>query len=268
MKSVAYNMDCVEGMKLLPDECIDMTITSPPYDDLRTYNGFVFDYKATLDQLFRVTKDGGVVCWIVQDQTVNGSKTGTSFRQALYAKEIGFNLHDTMIWEKDGFTAVGALVSRYAPVFEYIFIFSKGNPKTFNPIKDRLNIWVGRKNTGTLREPDGTTRAKSTLNKTLEEYGVRYNVWQINADHTRETDHPAVFPKRLVSDLMVSWSNEGDTILDPFLGSGTTRLVAYDNGRDFVGYEISEQYFKAEEERFEAYSSQMSLFGGLDDGIS
>lgn len=264
MKSVAYNMDCVEGMRLLPDGCIDMTITSPPYDDLRTYNGFVFDYKATLDQLYRVTKDGGVVCWIVADQTINGSETGTSFRQALYAKEIGFNLHDTMIWEKDGFSAVGALVSRYAPVFE----FSKGSPKTFNPIKDRRSIWAGRPKTGTIRNDDGSFRDMSSRGKIQAEMGIRYNVWQINADHTRETDHPAVFPKRLVRDLMVSWSNEGDTILDPFLGSGTTRLVAYDNGRDFIGYEISEQYFKAEEERFSVHTSQMSLFGGLDDGLS
>ena len=258
--NTAYNMDCVEGMKELPDKCIDMTITSPPYDNLRTYNGFVFDYKKTLDELWRVTADGGVVCWVVADQTVDGSKTGTSFKQALYAKEIGFNIHDVMIWEKGGFTAVGALVSRYAPVFEYIFVFSKGTPKTFNPIKDRKNISAGSKISGNLMLPDGTTRKKSNQGKVISDYGVRFNVWHIPPESNNRTGHPAVFPQKLVCDLMMSWSNPGDTILDPFLGSGTTRIVSYDLDRNFIGYEISEEYFKAEEERFKTHTAKVKLF--------
>ena len=133
-------VDNVAGLKTLPDCSIDMTITSPPYDNLRTYNGFnQWDEVGTIRELFRVTKDGGVVVWIVNDSTVKGSETGTSFRQALRFMDEGFRLHDTMIWEKPSFTGTGSLAVRYAPVFEYMFVFSKGKPKTFNPIKDKPN---------------------------------------------------------------------------------------------------------------------------------
>lgn len=139
--NVAYNMDCVEYMKTAPDEIIDLTVTSPPYDNIREYHGFIFDYEATISELFRITKTGGVVVWIVSDQTVDGSETGTSFKQALCAKEVGFNLHDTMIWRKE--TCAFPEATRYYPIFEYMFIFSKGKPKTYNPIMDRKNIWGG-----------------------------------------------------------------------------------------------------------------------------
>ena len=137
--------DCLEVMKTFPSGIIDLTVTSPPYDNLRIYNNYSFNFEEIAKQLLRVTKDGGVVVWIVGDATINGSETGTSFRQALHFKDIGFNLHDTMIWNKGTFTAVGALSTRYAPVFEYMFVLSKGQPKTFNPIKDRQNKTFGRK---------------------------------------------------------------------------------------------------------------------------
>lgn len=143
--------DCLEVMKTLPRNSIDLTVTSPPYDNLRTYNGYSFDFEGIAIELYRVTKDGGVVIWVVGDATINGSETGTSFRQALHFKDIGFNLHDTMIWNKGTFTAVGALTSRYAPVFEYMFVLSKGQLKTFNPIKDRKNKHFGRTKHGTFR---------------------------------------------------------------------------------------------------------------------
>ena len=260
LKSIAKCCDCVDGMKELPDECIDMTITSPPYDYIRTYNGFSFDYKKTLDELFRVTKQGGVVAWIVADQTVNGSETGTSFRQALYAKEIGFNLLDTMIWEKDGFTDVAGLRYRYASVFEYIFILTKGYPKIFNPIKDRENKNVGKAISGTIRQSDGTTKRMSNEGKTYGEYGIRFNIWHCTSFSDRDTNHPAPFPPKLVRDLMVSWSNEGDTIMDPFLGSGTTRKVAWEMNRNFIGFEISEEYFNKQEEVCQAMMAQTRLF--------
>lgn len=260
LKSIAKCCDCVDGMRDLPDECIDMTITSPPYDNIRTYNGFSFDYKQTLDGLFRVTKQGGVVAWIVADQTVNGSETGTSFRQALYAKEIGFNLLDTMIWEKDGFTDVAGLRYRYASVFEYIFIFTKGYPKTFNPIEDRANIYAGKPSHGTIRQADGTFKPRSTEGKLHRDFGVRYNIWKIDRVHDNKSEHPAPFPAKLVRDLMVSWSNEGDTILDPFLGSGTTRKVAWEMNRNFIGFEISEEYFQRQEEDCQAMMDQGRLF--------
>lgn len=143
---IILNMDCVEAMKLMPDECIDLTVTSPPYDNLRTYNGFTWNFESTAQELYRITKEGGVVIWIINDETIKGNETGTSFKQALYFKEIGFNLHDTMIWEKPTFTDTGSLKVRYGNAFEYMFVFTKKYCKSFNPIKDRTNKCAGEKN--------------------------------------------------------------------------------------------------------------------------
>ena len=253
------NKDCVEGMALLNAESVDLTVTSPPYDNLRTYNGFNFDYKETFNQIYRVTKQGGVCVWIVADQTINGSESGTSFRQALYAMEIGFNLHDTMIWEKT--TCAFPEQNRYSPLFEYMFVFSKGKPKTFNPIQDRKNKWGGSYVHGTFREADGTLRGRSATWKDVEikEYGARYNVWNITEEKTNKTGHPAVFPLQLAEDHIKSWSNKGDMVLDPFSGSGTTAIAAYNLGRDFIGYEIDKEYYTQALKRIEDDTAQIRL---------
>ena len=87
------NGNCVDVMDVFPANSIDMTITSPPYDNLRIYKGFSFPFDSVARQLFRITKEGGVVVWIVSDATIDGSETCTSFRQALKFVECGFNLH-------------------------------------------------------------------------------------------------------------------------------------------------------------------------------
>jgi site-specific DNA-methyltransferase (adenine-specific) len=250
----------MEYMKTLPDDTIDLTVTSPPYDNLRTYNGYTFDYKKTLSELFRVTKRGGVVVWVVNDQTVDGSESGTSFKQALFAKECGFNLHDTMIWEKDSCAFPEQV--RYYPLFEYMFIFSKGNPKTFNPIMDRRNKWGNTKVHGTFRNPDGTLKERSTTWKdvSVKEFGARFNVWHIPCEKQNKTGHPAVFPVQLAKDHIISWSNPQDLVFDPFLGSGTTRIAAWDTDRNFVGCEIDRTYYEKQEERFRMFSAQGRLF--------
>lgn len=236
--------DNVTLMKTLPDNCIDLTVTSPPYDNLRTYEGFTWDFESVAKELFRITKDGGVVVWVVGDATVNGSETGTYFKQALYFMECGFKLHDTMIWEKPGFSAVGALKTRYAPVFEYMFIFVKGKLKTFNPIKDKPNVNAGRKIGGTIRQRDGTTKPMSTIGNIYGEFGQRYNVWKMDVVHQKgENKHPAPFPEQLANDHIISWSNEGDIVFDPFLGSGTTCKMAVLNNRHYIGFELSPKYF-------------------------
>lgn len=252
MKNKILNIDCVEGLKCLPDCCIDLTVTSPPYDDLRVYNGFSWDFEATARELYRVTKEGGVVVWIVGDATIKGSETGTSFKQALYFKECGFNLHDTMIWDKGGFTATGSLAVRYAPVFDYMFIFSKGKIKTFNPIKDRKNKNAGVGIGTTIRQKDGTLRRKTGASeKKISEYGQRFNIWQIPSKLKKEemTAHPAPFPERLAKDHILSWSNEGDIVLDPFMGSGTTAKMAILNNRKYIGFEISKEYCEIAQQR-------------------
>ena len=237
-----YCMDNLQGMRELGKETVDLTVTSPPYDDLRNYNGYSFDFEKTARYLYNVTKQGGVVVWVVGDATKNGTESGTSFKQALYFKEIGFNLHDTMIWNKGGFSAVGALVTRYAPVFEYMFIFTKGKIKTFNPIKDRKTINGGKKASGTVRQKDGSTKPMSKV-MTINEYGQRYNIWDMSPQRQKGKDvHPAPFPEILAQDHILSWSNEGDLVLDPFMGSGTTAKMAKLNNRNFVGFEISQEY--------------------------
>ena len=244
------NIDNIDGLHALPDDSIDLTVTSPPYDNLRTYNGFSWDAENLIAELYRVTKPGGVVVWVVSDATVNGSETGTSFRQALAFMAAGFNLHDTMIWEKPTFTATGSLAVRYASVFEYMFVLSKGKPKTFNPIKDKPNKTVGKKKHGTIRQEDGSFKPMSSLGKATGEFGQRYNVWHMATDKSR-LGHPAPFPYDLARDHIISWSNPGDIVLDPFMGSGTTAVACIDTGRNYIGFEISAEYCDIAKRRIE-----------------
>ena len=245
--------DCLEVMKTLPSGSIDLTVTSPPYDNLRTYNGYTFDFENIAKELYRVTKDGGVVVWVVGDATINGSETGTSFRQALYFKDIGFNLHDTMIYQKNNFANPSS--NRYHQIFEFMFVLSKGKPKTFNPIKDRKNVCAGESNWGInkARQKDGSFKERPK--KIVSEYGMRYNIWEYMTSKGFATkdnlaySHPAIFPEKLAHDHIISWSNENDTVLDCFMGSGTTGKVAKQLNRNFIGIEISSQYLEIAKER-------------------
>ena len=259
------NGNCLDLLKELPDECIDLTVTSPPYDDLRTYKGYTWEFEKIASELFRVTKIGGVVVWIVSDATIQGSETGTSFKQALYFKGIGFNLHDTMIWYKDTFSFPDN--TRYGNSFEYMFIFSKGIPKSINKICDRKNKWSGTKVHGTSRNVDGTTFRKSNDNKTeVKEFGERFNVWNIPSEKRNKSGHPAVFPKKLAQDHILSWSNKGDIVLDPFMGSGTTAIASIETKRHFIGFEISEEYCEIAKKRIEFEADrQISFDDWLED---
>ncbi len=240
-------MDCVQGMKLLDDCSVDLTVTSPPYDNLRSYKGFEFDFESVAKELYRVTKQGGVVVWIVGDATVKGSETGTSFKQALYFKEIGFNLHDTMIYSKGGQGATGS-VHGYWQDFEYMFVFVKDKIKTFNPIEDRRNKVKPRKKEESQghRFRDGNVKGKRIIER--KEFGRRFNIWTYHESGTR-TNHPAVFPEQLANDHIISWSNPNDIILDPFMGSGTTAKMAKANNRNYIGFELSEEYCQIAEQR-------------------
>jgi len=235
-ESVQFMKDNIEN------NFVDLTVTSPPYDNLRTYKGFEFDYKSMLKELYRITNIGGVVVWVVGDATIKGSETGTSFKHALYAKEIGFNLHDTMIYLKNQLAFPDS--NRYYNAFEYMFVFSKGKPKIFNPIKDRKNISAGRDVNGCEREKDGSLRKiRSCAGNIIKEYGIRWNYWLVyNQKRGIETKHPAIFPEQLAQDHILSWSNEGDIILDPMCGSGTVAKMAFLNNRKFIGIDTSEEY--------------------------
>jgi site-specific DNA-methyltransferase (adenine-specific) len=204
--------------------------------------------------------DGGVVVWNVKDSTANGSESGTSFRQALFAMECGFNLHDTMIWSKDAFAYPD--VARYCDTFEFVFVFSKGKPRAFNPIFDRKNKWAGTKVHGTSRKADGTMYEKSNNKKSdVKEFGMRFNVWDIPTEKkSGGVGHPAMMPERLAHDMILSWSNEGDIVLDPFMGSGTTGRMCVKTKRDFVGIDISENYVELARRRIEHLTNAPTLF--------
>ena len=239
--------DCLEVMPLIPEKSIDMILTSPPYDNLRTYNGYTFNFEGIAKELFRVLKDGGVCVWVVGDATIKGSETGTSFKQALYFKEIGFNLHDTMIWEKHSFNH-DPRNKRYKQHFEYNFILSKGKPKTYNEIKDVPVKSAGKRYKSSKRLPNGEIRDYGYI--TMNDFQARSNIWKIGQDTTNK--HPASFPEKLAEDHILSWSNEGDIILDPMAGSFTTCKMAKINKRNFIGIEISEEYCEIGRKRINA----------------
>ena len=239
-----YNGDCLEVMKTLEDNSIDLTVTSPPYDNLRTYNGYTFDFEGIAKELYRVTKQGGVVVWVVGDATIKGSETGTSFKQALYFKEIGFNLHDTMIYQKINY--VPLTHDRYEQSWEYMFIFTKGKPSTFNPVK------IPCKGAGKLEKYGLERRQNHGASHSMRLYSdteyiatkntkIAPNIFSYTLGKEK-TGHPAPFPEKLAEDHILSWSNEGDTVLDPMAGSGTTLKMAKKNNRNYIGIEISEEY--------------------------
>ena len=239
------NMDCLEGLKMLEDESIDLTITSPPYDDLRDYKGYACDIKKVVKELYRVTKRGGVCVWVINDRIKNGSKTLTSFRHALLFQDVGFNVNDVMIWNKTN-PMPQVRQPRYNQVFEYMFVFSKGKPKTFNP------IMVPCKTSGLLYKSTAKqiTTDKNRIHKemVINKEKVSPNIWDM-AVAQNKTSHPAVFPEELVYKHIISWSNEGDIVMDIFSGSGTTHKVALENNRRFIGFEIAKEYCDIEKER-------------------
>lgn len=261
--------DCSNALKRMTSNLVDLVITSPPYDYLRSYNGNIdqwsFEkFQNIARELYRVIKPGGVVVWIVADATVRGSETGTSFRQALYFIDCGFNLHDTMIWRKPNAGSVGAM-NRYENVFEYMFVFSKGKPKVAHIIKDRKNKGFGELQHGSIRQIDGSIRRTSGYGKrTIAEYGRRHNVWDVTPckSKTERLGHPAPFPKQLAYDHVVSWSDPDDVVLDPFMGSGTTGVVCANTGRKFIGIEIDAEYYAMSTERIEAAYFQNVSAGG------
>jgi len=244
--------DAVDVMKVMPPDSIDLVVTSPPYDELRNYNGYRFNFEGMAHGLFRVMKKGGVVVWIVGDQTIKGDETGTSFRQALYFKQVGFNLFDTMIYLKTPRGAVGNNKT-YWQAFEYMFMLSKGTPKTINLIKDRENKDERDGDNGTKRLHDGTLLKLKRAG--YSKYGRRTNVWEylIGKGHSASDDiaykHPAIFPEKLAQDHITSWSNPGDVVFDPMCGSGTTCKMARLHKRNFIGIDISSEYCKIAEER-------------------
>jgi site-specific DNA-methyltransferase (adenine-specific) len=253
--------DAKDELRKMADDSIDFILTSPPYDDLREYKGFDFSFHEIAHELYQVMKPGAVMVWIVGDATVHGGETLTSFRQALYFQEIGFLMHDTMIYQKNNFSNPSR--TRYHQIFEYMFVLAKGKPKTFNPLKDRKNVYAGYSTFGenTTRKKDGSFSPQRK--RTINDYGMRYNIWKGNTagqeNMCKHIAHPAVFPLWLARDHILSWTNPGDIVLDPFCGSGTSGVACRQLNRSFIGIDIEQSYIKMTRERIKKCSLQLSL---------
>lgn len=258
-----YCGDNCDVLGTMPRECIDLVVTSPPYDDLRTYGGHEWDFYGVAWQLKRVLKPGGVIVWVVNDKTEDGDETATSMKQALHFKQIGLRLHDTMVWHR---VCPFPEATRYQPAFEFMFVFSHGQPKAFNCIKDRRTSTGGTESVSRMeRQPDGTIR-RPERSFVRADFAARFNIWDIKAGWGQSAEekfafeHPAIFPEALARDHIRSWSNEGDVVLDPFSGSGTTLKMAREMGRRGIGIEINEEYCDIAVKRLQ----QRLLFGGMD----
>lgn len=252
-----YNEDCLKTMSKMPDCFVDLVLTSPPYDNLRDYNGYSFEFEKIANELYRIVKDGGIVVWVVGDATVKGSESGTSFKQALYFKEIGFNIHDTMIYQKKSCYAHDPRNKRYKAMFEYMFVFSKGKPKTYNEIKDVPNIHAGKVLKGTKgRDKNGNKR--KLKEQVISDFQARSNIWVVPS--SERSEHPAIFPEQLASDHIISWSNENELVYDCFGGSGTTAKMAHLLNRKWILSEISNEYVNLANKRLEPYIKKTNLF--------
>lgn len=240
----------VDVLATLPSECIDLVVTSPPYDNLRDYTGYEVAFPALVTQLVRVLKPGGVIVWVVGDATVKGSETGTSFRQALAFMDAGLRLHDTMIYEKNTSSFPAKRTgTRYTQIFEYMFVLSKGAPKNVTLLCDKENKWAGYTNWGknTTRTKEGTLEQTTDI-KPVPTHSPRTNIWKyvvgkgFNSSDKESHEHPAIFPEKLAEDHILTWSKEGDVVLDPFCGSGTTCKMAKRHHRTYLGIDISAEY--------------------------
>ena len=262
-----YNENNCDTMSRMEDESIDLTVTSPPYDKLRDYDGYEWNFELVAKELYRVTKIGGVVVWVVNDSTINGSETLTSFKQAIFFREnCGFNLHDTMFYRRQPRFPDD---KRYQNAIEYMFVLSKGEPKVINLIADKMNLTRGTKRIGASeRNIDGSMR-ESWLSKTggeIKDFGIRDNIWEIQTGYNQSSkdiiafDHPAIFPEQLAKDHILSWSNERELVYDPFMGSGTVAKMCILTNRNYVGSEISQKYCELAEKRIMPYKQQLDVF--------
>ncbi len=257
-----YLESCTETLKRMPDDLIDMTITSPPYDDLRDYNGYHFPVEDIARGLFAKTKPGGVVVWVVGDRTLNGSESLTSFKHAITFQAAGFRVHDTMIYAKNN-PIPSDCGKRYRQAFEYMFCFSKGQPATFNPITQAIKQEKAFKSFRITKVGRNDLSHDHVAPKERKVNNIfHYNVGTSSSKDKIAFEHPAIFPEQLARDQIMTWTNVGDLVYDCFMGSGTTAKAANQLSRRWFGSEISAEYVTIAEKRLSLYLEDRSLSAG------
>lgn len=266
------NIDCLEGMRLLPSGSIPLTLTSPPYDRLRLYGGHAFNFEAIAKELYRITMPGGVVVWIVQEQIIEGSESGTSSYQRLYFKRIGFCLHNTLTMSVLGHHLPE--MNRYGRPLEYAFVLSKGKPRSINIIKDKRNSTAGEDIDPSIRQPDGRLVGSRFTGKIIQPLGARGSVWTYDRGWNKTTrdkiayQHPALMPEKMAEDHIRSWSMPGDLVFDPMAGAGTTLKMAMLNDRRYLGMEIVAEYCEIANDRlrvaWQGHKQRLRMTGTSD----
>lgn len=254
-----YTKDCLKLMKDMKSNFVDLTVTSPPYDNLRNYNGYKFHFEDIAKELFRVTKQGGVVVWVIGDRIYKGNRSLTSFKQALFFQEVGFNVHDVMIYRKKNTPFMRT--NAYTNCYEFMFVFTKGSPAKFNPLKKK-SVRHGLEKMPVNKKADGVN---NKVLRRLNKEKTLTNIWEYAVGLGGTTsdriafNHPAVFPEKLAEDHILSWTKEGDLVFDPMCGSGTTCKMAKVHNRKYIGVDISEEYCKIAKERIQGAKTQLKL---------
>jgi site-specific DNA-methyltransferase (adenine-specific) len=248
-----YCMDCLEGMRKLPDDSIDLVVTSPPYDNLRTYKGFSVDLHSTGKEAYRVLKDGGIAVMVIQDQTKAFAKTLTSFRLIIdWCDNIGFRLFETIIYRKYG-TEGAWWKARFRVDHEYMPIFLKGKkPQYFN----KKLLMVPSKHGGEILTGSGNRRTTGETTKTvtrpINPTKCRGTIWDYLMAGDKDPlkrKHPAPFPDQIPIDFITCFCPPKGIVLDPFIGSGSTAVAAKKLGRHYIGFEITPEYCEIAEQR-------------------
>ena len=248
--------DCVDFMDQMDEGVVDLTVTSPPYDDLRHYDGYSFNFEKIAKLLFQVTKPGGIVVWVIGDK-INGGRSLTSFRQGIFFQEIGFQMHDVMIYQKKNTPFMRS--NAYTNCYEFMFVLSKGKPNTFNPLKTK----TARHGPEMLVHNKGPDGVNKKVLKELKKEKTRTNIWAYAVGYGGTTtdkvafEHPAVFPEKLAEDHILSWTNPGDLVFDPMCGSGTTGKMAIINKRRFIGVDISKEYIAIAKKRIDKLQTKL-----------
>lgn len=257
--------DAIEHASTLASDSVDLVLFSPPYDGVRDYRGnWTLDLPALGSELLRVVKDGGFAVMVIADGTKNQRKSMTTFRTAVAWEDAGWSLFESVIYSRDG--RPGAWwATRFRVDHEHILMFYKGKRPRPVTHHDGLRVpskHAGKKWTGTQRLTDGTLVKTSA---TVAADKCRGTIWHYatsNSEGNRtKAKHPATFPDALARDVILALSAPGDVVYDPMMGSGTSVVIAAQEGRRWLGNDFFAEYVEIAQQRLavEAHTPLVSV---------